>query len=205
MIDTIVFDMGNVLIEWNPQKVIDFYEKDAERANRLNLAIFQSQIWHQVDKGLLPLSDAVKQVCLRLDGSYSKTIENIFYNWYQALDKRLVLQQAAISYAKKGYHIYILSNTSEIYYRLEEDWLPIAKVIQGKLLSFEEKLMKPDASIYRCFLERYDLKASNCLFLDDMAENVQAAKTVGMEAIQVFDEKTAVEQLNHYLERFGKY
>ena len=55
----------------------------------------------------------------------------------------------------------------------------------GWVLSFEEKLIKPQEQIYRILLERYQLDAKECLFLDDLQSNVEAARKIGMQALQV--------------------
>ena len=87
--------------------------------------------------------------------------------------------------SEQGYRVYLLSNIAQ------ESWDYVSKKgnyrerFDGWVLSFEEKLIKPQEQIYRILLERYQLDAKECLFLDDLQSNVEAARKIGMQALQV--------------------
>ena len=86
MIKNLVFDLGNVLIEWNSEKILTTFEPEKERRQILRQAIFDSGVWHQTDKGELSLKEACDEVLAQLDDSYHPAVQNIFYNWYEVVE-----------------------------------------------------------------------------------------------------------------------
>ena len=80
MIKNLVFDLGNVLIEWNPDKILGYYEPDEQRQQALKEAIFESGLWHQTDLGLLSLTEACDLAQRNLDSSFRLAVENIFFH-----------------------------------------------------------------------------------------------------------------------------
>ena len=86
MIKNLVFDLGNVLIEWNSEKILTYFEPENERRQALKQVIFDSGVWHQTDKGELRLKEACDKVLVQLDDSYHPTVQNIFYNWYEVVE-----------------------------------------------------------------------------------------------------------------------
>lgn len=73
----------------------------------------------------------------------------------------------------------------------------IFDLLDGRVVSSEEKLIKPDPAIYRCLCERYSLKPEECLFTDDKEKNVAGAKSIGMEAVVFTDAETYRKDLAH--------
>ena len=94
-----------------------------------------------------------------------------------------------------GYGIYGLTNWSSETFPLVKDKYPIFGLLDGMVVSGEEHLLKPDAAIYKCLLERYSMRAEESLFVDDNADNVAGARNVGMEAVQF----TSAEELEREL------
>ena len=82
----------------------------------------------------------------------------------------------------KGYKLYVLSNASASFYDYFPSFLPL-DFFDGVVVSSDIHLIKPDRKIYEYLLERYQLKAEECFFLDDRADNIEAAKAVGMEGM----------------------
>lgn len=96
---------------------------------------------------------------------------------------------------EKGYHVYYLSNFS---YKAGRDCshaLDFLPYTDGGILSCEEKLIKPQPEIYRRLLEKYALTAAECVFLDDLETNVEAARAEGMEAILFTTKDAALPEL----------
>ena len=105
--------------------------------------------------------------------------------WLYVLEMIPAHQQLLDELSEQGYRVYLLSNIAQ------ESWDYVSKKgnyrkrFDGWVLSFEEKLIKPQEQIYRILLERYQLDAKECLFLDDLQSNVEAARKIGMQALQV--------------------
>ena len=190
MIKNLVFDFGNVLIEWNPAKILaTFVEEDRKR---IKAAIFDSGFWAQTDTGQLTLEVAIQAAQTLLDSSYSATVEAIFTHWYETVDVYHQLQEKIFEWAQLGYGIYILSTTSEIFYAVENaDLLPMTKVLTGK--------------IYQKLLGQYALQANQCVFIDDLQINLDAAKSLGFETILATSEQQNIIAIEELLKKKGYF
>ena len=204
MIKNLVFDFGNVLIEWNPAKILaTFVEEDRKR---IKAAIFDSGFWAQTDTGQLTLEVAIQAAQTLLDSSYSATVEAIFTHWYEIVDVYYQLQEKIFEWAQLGYGIYILSTTSEIFYAVENaGLLPMTKVLTGKILFYEVGCAKPDKSIYQKLLGQYALQANQCVFIDDLQINLDAAKSLGFETILATSEQQNIIAIEELLKKKGYF
>ena len=204
MIKNLVFDFGNVLIEWNPAKILaTFVEEDRKR---IKAAIFDSGFWAQTDTGQLTLEVAIQAAQTLLDSSYSATVEAIFTHWYETVDVYHQLQEKIFEWVQLGYGIYILSTTSEIFYAVENaGLLPMTKVLTGKILFYEVGCAKPDKSIYQKLLGQYALQANQCVFIDDLQINLDAAKSLGFETILATSEQQNIIAIEELLKKKGYF
>ena len=204
MIKNLIFDFGNVLIEWNPAKILaTFVEEDRKR---IKAAIFDSGFWAQTDTGQLTLEVAIQAAQTLLDSSYSATVEAIFTHWYETVDVYHQLQEKIFEWAQLGYGIYILSTTSEIFYAVENaGLLPMTKVLTGKILFYEVGCAKPDKSIYQKLLGQYALQANQCVFIDDLQINLDAAKSLGFETILATSEQQNIIAIEELLKKKGYF
>lgn len=205
MIKNLVFDFGNVLIEWNPAKILAAFVKEEDR-KRVEAAIFDSGLWAQTDTGQLTLKSAIQAAQTFLDSSYSATVEAIFTHWYETVDVYHQLQEKIFEWAQLGYGIYILSTTSEIFYAVENaGLLPMTKVLTGKILSYEVGFAKPDKSIYQKLLAQYALQANQCVFIDDLQINLDVAKSLGFETILATSEQQNIIAIEELLKKKGYF
>ena len=205
MIKNLVFDFGNVLIEWNSAKILAAFVKEEDR-KRVKAAIFDSGLWAQTDTGQLTLEAAIQAAQTLLDSSYSATVEAIFTHWYETVDVYHQLQEKIFEWAQLGYGIYILSTTSEIFYAVENaGLLPMTKVLTGKILSYEVGCAKPDKSIYQKLLAQYALQANQCVFIDDLQINLDVAKSLGFETILATSEQQNIIAIEELLKKKGYF
>lgn len=205
MIKNLVLDFGNVLIEWNSAKILAAFVKEEDR-KRVKAAIFDSGLWAQTDTGQLTLEAAIQAAQTLLDSSYSATVEAIFTHWYETVDVYHQLQEKIFEWAQLGYGIYILSTTSEIFYAVENaGLLPMTKVLTGKILSYEVGFAKPDKSIYQKLLTQYALHANQCVFIDDLQINLDAAKSLGFETILATSEQQNIIAIEELLKKKGYF
>ena len=205
MIKNLVFDFGNVLIEWNPAKILAAFVKEEDR-KRVEAAIFDSGLWAQTDTGQLTLKSAIQAAQTLLDSSYSATVEAIFTHWYETVDVYHQLQEKIFEWAQLGYGIYILSTTSEIFYAVENaGLLPMTKLLTGKILSYEVGFAKPDKSIYQKLLAQYALQANQCVFIDDLQINLDVAKSLGFETILATSEQQNIIAIEELLKKKGYF
>ena len=206
MIKNLVFDLGNVLIEWNSEKILTSFEPEKERQQILRQAIFDSGVWHQTDKGELSLKEACDGVLAQLDDSYHPAVQNIFYNWYEVVEVYSGLQDQIGLWADQGYRIYILSTTCEIFYRIEKaGLLPIYTLLSGYILSSEVGVVKPEPEIYQTLLRKYGIDPTESVFIDDIQANLDTAAELGFETILAEKESDNILAMQELLQEKGAY
>ena len=206
MIKNLVFDLGNVLIEWNSEKILSYFEPEEGRRQVLRQAIFESGVWHQTDKGELSLKEACNEVQAGLDDSYHSAVKNVFYHWYEVVHVYSDLQEKIELWAKQGYRIYILSTTCEIFYHIEKaGLLPIYPLLLGYTLSSEVGVVKPEAEIYQKLLKKYNLDPVESVFIDDIQANLDTAAELGFETILSTSETENIRAMEALLAAKGKF
>ena len=206
MIKNLVFDLGNVLIEWNSEKILTYFEPEKERQQVLRQVIFESGVWHQTDRGERSLKEACEEVLAQLDVSYHSAVKNILYHWYEVVHVYSGLQERIRLWSDQGYRIYILSTTCEIFYHIEKaGLLPIYPLLSGYILSSEVGVVKPEAEIYQKLLKKYNLNPVESVFIDDIQANLDTAAELGFETILSTSETENIRALETLLAAKGKF
>ena len=181
MLKNIVFDFGNVVMNYDPDKILDHYDLSSADHELLKKVIFQSEEWLEIDRGNLSEDEATKIFIKKLPEHLHDQARNLMQTW----PSKMTIYQDVFDWMKElkaqGYHIYALSNTGMRFanYLMKSKY---GENFDGGIFSAAEKLMKPNMSIYQKLLTRYDLKAEDCLFIDDLKANTDAAKKLGMLA-----------------------
>jgi putative hydrolase of the HAD superfamily len=183
-IKNIVFDVGQVLFEYNPQNIIDkMCPKTAYKDEYLKI-LFMDSLWQALDRGDLSEEQAKEQLAKEV-AYHPQKKEELFYlfdNWVPYLNKiegtvkmfnKLVLK----------FPVYILSNFQD---KRFDDLLklhPFMKQARGIVVSAKVKMMKPEKDIYLYLLNKYKLIPEETMFIDDRPENIEACEKVGMSGI----------------------
>lgn len=183
MIKNIVFDLGNVLIRWNPDYIISNYTTDPIVKEELLTKIFGSPYWLGFDDGSLTREEVVRNIQKTTSFTYRTIIADIIYYWYQHCPVIEGMTELIKDLKEQGHDIYLLSNTN-IHFDEYKDTLPMIKYFNQFYISAERNLTKPSTDIYIDFLQRYDLSAEECLFIDDVQANIDGAKEVGIHGYQ---------------------
>ena len=180
MIKNILFDMGNVLIVFDRKLFLDRLDvSEADKAILLR-EVFASLEWAQMDRGSKTEATALESICRRLPKRLHAAAEELVFRWDAPEMLPIEGMYALVEELKqKGYGIYLLSNASV---RQHEYWprIPESRFFDGKLVSADVHLMKPQPEIYRLCLERFDLRAEECFFIDDVAANIEGALCCGI-------------------------
>ena len=98
----------------------------------------------------------------------------------------------------KGLHVYILSNYGKWTYEHTAEALSFLSDVDGQVFSFEVHQIKPEPEIYRTLLDKFNLVADECVFLDDRRENIEAAETQGIHTVLFTTYQDALEKLKTY-------
>lgn len=198
-IRTVVFDIGKVLADfvWREYLVSLGYEPKVQEI--LANAIFLDPMWNERDRGAYPEEYYVEAFKKNAPG-YEKQIEEVFAGIQDAVVEYPFSVDWVRSIKKQGYQVLLLSNYAEVSFRYARERFESLGLADGGVISYEEKVVKPDKRIYEILLERYHLIAEETLFLDDLEANVKAAEALGIHTIHVTSHENAVQELK---ERFG--
>lgn len=198
MIQNLIFDVGDVLLEyrWFEMLTRDYGISEAE-ARRIGGEMFDNEIWGQgMDGGRLSLDEAIHEY----EKKYPDDVDVIGWflkNGEQMAIKRPEVWDKIAALKDKGYSIYILSNYSEELFRMHTKGALFLDLLDGGIVSYQVHALKPEPEIYQILLDKYGLQAEECLFFDDRADNVESARALGIQAVQV----TSREMLNETLDK----
>ncbi|MBE6220384.1 MAG: HAD family phosphatase [Rikenellaceae bacterium] len=182
-IKNVVFDFGGVLVDWNPHHLYDKYFGSSEKATWFLENICRYSWNLQMDKGKL-FSEGVAEL-QAIYPEWSEAIGIYHTRWIEMMGGEVEGTPDLLRRLKAaGYRVFGLSNWSMETFPLVRDEFPIFKELEGKVISGEELMVKPEPEIYHCLFERYSLVPEESVFIDDNADNVAGAKAVGMKAVQ---------------------
>ena len=195
----IILDMGNVLLEWNKDKILKAVAKTQKDYLILDKSIFQSGLWERLDLGTLTREELVDKVLSLLGDCYQKKVEEVIWNWPAYIDIYTEVFPLLARLKENGHRIFVLSNTSPVFYELLKNQLaPLAKILDGFVLSCDIKVIKPDRKMFEEILRKYELNPANCVFLDDIADNTNMAESLGIKAYQVKQRSDVVDILKKF-------
>ncbi len=183
LIETIIFDLGGVLIDWDPRHL---YRKifDDEAAMERFLQEVTTPEWNEEQDAGRPLAEATEGL-LRQHPQYETEIRAFYGRWPEMLNGPIEgsLDILEALYRQDSHRLYALTNWSAETFPVAQARYAFLQWFEGILVSGKEKLKKPDPRIFQLLLDRYDIDAPRSLFIDDNLRNVEAARAVGISAI----------------------
>lgn len=186
MIRNIIFDLGNVIIKYNQEQIINNFTKKEEEIKYIYNEIFHAPEWELMDLGNITNDEAIEVINKRNEFKYQKLTENFLHEWYkkQAINRKIV--EIAKILKKNGYKLFVLSNMANLtyeYFKNDEFF----SLCTGIIISAHEHLIKPDERVFRLLLDRYKLNAEECLFIDDdpSGENYKTANKMGIKGRRI--------------------
>lgn len=196
MIKNIIFDVGKVLVCFEPEQHLKNLGYDKTTQQAVMQAMFSHPLWNENDRGVMSDEELLTAFTANAP-AYAKELREAF----EKIEGTIELLPHTMEWVKglksRGYHLYILSNYGEYTYRQTEHKLKFLPYMDGTIFSYKYKVIKPEKEIYQLLLEKFHLNAEECVFIDDKLENVEAAKNAGMKAIQFLN----YEQANSELEK----
>ena len=200
MIKNIIFDIGGVLVSFEPDRVFREMGLPEEEVQILYQHTAKSPYWKELDRGVLPKEEVFQTMVNTMPQAYRTDAMEFF-------TKRIPEAVTSFDYSadwlkglkERGYNIYLLTNYPE--WLFETHWkkgFTFVPYVDGKVVSGKVKLIKPDHAIYETIIKKYSLNPAESVFIDDVKENVQAAKETGLNAIQftnINDVKNQLEKL----------
>ena len=201
MITTIVFDIGNVLASFRWKDLFTDLGFTGEKFDRIAAATVQHPtLWNEFDRSLMSDEEIIAR-CIERAPEYEKEIRLVFSKTELLVEEYAYAREWIQSLKAQGYQVYLLSNYGKTSFEAARDHgrLSFLPFVDGGVISYEVKIVKPEPGIYEALLEKYNLKAEECVFLDDRADNVEAAKLLGFHGIVVESYEQACECLKGML------
>lgn len=194
MIKNIVFDMGKVLIQFDPEYFIRRIGITDENDIQILLReIYKSIEWSMMDRGTLTDQEACEIMSKRIPEHLRQYVPKLTYEWDRPIvpiegAERLVRELKA-----SGYDLYLLSNAS-VHQKNYWPNIPGNECFTGTVVSSYIGLVKPQPEIYKYILDKYNLKADECVFIDDSTLNVEGAVFSGLKGIVFHDDYNEVRE-----------
>ena len=185
MIKNIIFDMGNVLLRYDPDYMLSFFTDDTADRALLKNAIFQTPDWLSLDRGTIDEAKAYAGMCKSLPERLYPLCADVLMNWHRHFDAIGEMYGFALKMKQKGYRLYVLSNAHQSFWQYFTS-KPVCALMDGIVLSSDVKLLKPDEEIYRLLFKNFSLVPDECFFIDDTEINVETGRKLGMKGY-VFD------------------
>ena len=186
MVKNIVFDIGDVILNFDFNRVVDKYTSDPQDKEFILNNILNTKDWQGftlIDKGYLTIDEAIIIVLKNTNHKKDELITKVFkhYFLYSHFNEQVL---DLIKRLKTRYKIYLLSNINEYTFNFIKD-SGLFERVDGYILSFQVHQVKPEEEIYKNLIHKYNIKAYESLFIDDTQDNIKTAKNLGFEAIHV--------------------
>ncbi len=192
MIRNIVFDIGNVLAEFCWQKAFDKLGFTGERRAVLTAATVKGPWWNEYDRSVL--SDAeIAARCAALAGEYANDVYTLFAHPEYLIETYPYARDWIPDLRARGYRVFLLSNFGKTSFEANRPKMDFLDAVDGGVISYEVGELKPDRAIFRALEEKYALDPAECIFLDDNADNIAAARSFGYHAL-LFESKERAER-----------
>jgi putative hydrolase of the HAD superfamily len=198
MIKNLIFDVGNVLLEYRWHQMLLDYGLTKEEAAVAGPLFFDHETWKELDLGNMPVEDVI---CL-----YEKQLPQYagLIRWFLTHLELMPVPRPDVwekvhALKEKGYKIYLLSNYNEDFFRVHTQDAAFLKDIDGKVVSYEIHKIKPYPEIYQYLLDKYNLKPEESVFFDDRPENTQTAQELGMKTYTITSKEYLLGVLDEFL------
>ncbi|QSE72840.1 HAD family phosphatase, partial [Aeromonas media] len=181
----IIFDLGRVVVSWDPVGIVRSV-RGPDGAEALAELLFNHPDWLEVDRGTLSLHAMARQAEGRTGLPMAQNLAIL-----QAVPASLLPDPAMVALIealhRAGHPLYALSNMGHASIDWLEQHQEFWRFFRGKVVSARVRMLKPEPDIYRYLLVSFDLKAGECLFIDDSPANVAAARALGLQGMVFTD------------------
>lgn len=186
LIRNIIFDIGNVLLNFKPEAFLRRFTRDENRIKEFTAKVIKTELWLSLDRGDVSLKDAQNEYLKRYPEE-SDLLKVFFNHWKEILT--LIPQNIQILRDLKtnNYKIYILSNFIREAFTYVTEQFDFFELIDGKVISYVIKSIKPEDKIFQTLIEKYRLKPEQCVFIDDEEVNISKAKSIKMKTIHYLE------------------
>lgn len=179
MITTVIFDIGRVLARFEWKEYLESFGFSEETDTAIGNAVFLSRNWAEVDLGI-HTDEEVLQLFIKDAPQYEQEITEVFEKYPSCITLLPYTMDWIRSLKSQGLKVYYLSNYGETTKKKSLSQLPFLEIMDGGLMSYEVKKIKPDPEFYLELFRRYEISPEQAIFFDDNQDNITAAKTLGL-------------------------
>ncbi|MEE4312138.1 MAG: HAD family phosphatase [candidate division KSB1 bacterium] len=197
MIQTVIFDLGGVLVEIDSQKFLNNVSREFNVPQETLAHSANGQVHQEFMKGNLTGEQFHSIICQKYN--HTVGIDKFINIWNTILIRQSEAVAGIVQELQSQCALALLSNIDPWHYRYCTENYPVLDLFEDKFLSYEMHLVKPEQEIYLRVVDKLKVQAEECLFIDDLEENISAAKQAGLHAIQFRD----VVQLRKDLRKSG--
>ncbi len=183
MIKNIIFDIGRVLIQYEPTAYLHSLGYDKKTVKELDSAIFKNKFWLQFDLGNYTYEQGIEYLQNENPHLKDEIARVLDRNWLDILEEKKETSDFLRKLKNENYKIYFLSNFSAEGFEFLYNKFDFFKLCDGKVISGYVHKIKPDEEIYLHLLNEYDLIAGECIFIDDFDKNIDTANRLGFKTI----------------------
>ena len=183
VIKNIVFDIGNVVVRWDPALILSRTFGDERANDTLLAAIFKHDLWYSLNRGQISEQDAKIAYSVEL-GFGSDDMDALFFHAKDSQDLRADTVALMTRLSENEYRLFALTdNVREIVSYLQSRY-DFWSLFEGAIVSAEVGTLKPSRDIFQHLLSTFDLQPEETVFFDDMQHNVEGAQALGIPAFQ---------------------
>jgi HAD superfamily hydrolase (TIGR01509 family) len=190
----VIFDVGGVLLDWNPGTILQGYYTDATLRAQMQRAVFLHPDWLELDRGTLSEPEALERLHQRT-GRPLDELAGLFAAVRSSLQPKPDSIALLHDLARRAVPLYCLSNMPASTFTYLRERHEFWSLFQGIVISGEVRMAKPEPAIFAHLLERHGLVAHASVFIDDLAPNVRAAQSLGLQAVLFQDARQCAAEL----------
>jgi putative hydrolase of the HAD superfamily len=198
MAKNVIFDLGGVVIEWNPDRILASYYADPEVRTIMKTALFLHPDWLQLDRGTLNEADLLARAAERT-GRPAAELRGLLDAVRESLHAKTETVALLEKLSARGVPLYCLSNMSADIFAYLRERHSFWGVFRGIVISGDIRMVKPEREIFEFLLQRYGLVAAQTVFVDDNAPNIEAARDLGIHPVWFKDARQCELELEEFL------
>ena len=195
---SIIFDLGAVMVDWNPKLIAKSFTNNLDLQQSILQNLFHNKIWLDFDNGLISETLLIKYANQQINLTVAQ-LNNLIQKAKESLHAKQDMVNLLTLAKEHQLNTYCLSNLSHEWFAYLNQRHDFFKLFDGKVISAQEGVSKPNIEIYKRMLKRYQINSAQSLFIDDRSENTAAAETLGINCITFKHSKANLEAIKQFI------
>lgn len=190
MIRNLLFDMGGVIVRWDPHGYInDMAPVSEEDRILLFQEVYGSTDWVMLDRGAIDEAEMIRRACTRLPQHLHPYVEKLTCHWSDKKEEVAGMYDLVKELSEKGYQLYLFTNAAPSHHQYFPGYRA-AEFFQDRImLSSDYQILKPDPAFFTIGMKKFSLKPEECLYTDDNALNTECAVRLGIRSFVFYGEE----------------